>query len=49
MAQVESPDGELGVKAVMGPGCLAELQVTVGGGGSIDTVYTVYRYCVDTV
>ena len=39
MSQVESPDGELGVKAVMGPGCLAELQVTVGGRGQ-------YRYCV---
>ena len=43
MPQVESPDGELGVKAVMGPGCLATLQVTVGGRGSIDTV------CVDIV
>ena len=35
MLQVESPDGELGVKAVMGPGCLAELQVTVGWGGAV--------------
>ena len=41
MSQVESPDGELGVKAVMGPGCLAELQVTVGG--SVDTVYILCR------
>ena len=41
MPQVESPDGELGVKAVMGPGCLAELQVTVGGGQC--------RYCADSV
>ena len=38
MLQVESPDGELGVKAVMGPGCLAELQVTVVGWGRVDNV-----------